>query len=53
MEDFDYINGTMLLIGTAWFTEYHEVFSTLAHICAIVLSIFGMINYIKKWKRKH
>jgi ABC-type nickel/cobalt efflux system permease component RcnA len=48
----EYIAGTVILTATSWHTELQPIFSILASLSAIILAIFGIVNYWKKWKRE-
>ena len=48
--DADYIVGSGILAAASWATAIQPYFSLAASIAAIVVSIMGIINYVKKWK---
>lgn len=48
--DADYIVGSGILAAASWATAVQPLFSIGASVAAIVLSIMGIINFIKKWK---
>jgi len=50
--DGDYIVGSGILAAASWAASVQPIFSVLASIGAIVLAIFGIVNYIKKWKKE-
>lgn len=50
--DADYIVGSGLLAAASWATAIQPYFSLGASIAAIVVSIMGIINYIKQWREK-
>ena len=50
--DSDYIIGSGILAAASWATAVQPIFSILASIAAIVLSIMGIINIIKKWRNE-
>jgi hypothetical protein len=45
------ILGTTLLAATSWAASHQAEFSIAASIGAVLLSIFGIINYIRKWRK--
>lgn len=47
------IIGTTLLAATSWASAHQAEFSIAASVAAILLSAFGIVNYIRKWKRKN
>jgi len=51
LHDSDYIVGSVTLALAAKATALQPIFSNVASLCAILLAIFGMINYIIKWKK--
>jgi hypothetical protein len=51
--DADYIVGSGILAAASWATAIQPLFSITASIAAIVVSIMGIINYIKRWKEKN
>jgi hypothetical protein len=51
-QDTNYIVGSGILAAASWATQVQPILSVLASIGAIVLAIFGIINYLKKWKRE-
>lgn len=50
--DSSYIAGSGLLAFASWATSVQPIFSVFASIGAILLAIFGIANYIKKWKQQ-
>ena len=50
--DSDYIVGSGLLAAASWATAVQPLFSIMASIAAIVLSIMGIVNFIKKWRNE-
>jgi hypothetical protein len=50
-QDGNYVIGSGMLALASWATTLQPVFSILASIAAIVLAIFGIINYLRKWKQ--
>jgi hypothetical protein len=51
--DDDYLIGSGILAAASWAETVQPIFSVIASLGAIVLAIFGMINYWKKWKREN
>jgi hypothetical protein len=51
--DSDYIIGSGTLAIASYATAVQPILSDLASIGAIVITIFGIVNYIKKWKREN
>lgn len=50
--DADYIVGSGILAAASWATAIQPYFSLMASVAAIVVSLMGIINYIKQWKEK-
>ena len=50
--DSDYIVGSGLLAAASWATAVQPLFSIMASIAAIVLSIMGIINIVRKWRNE-
>ena len=50
--DADYIVGSGILAAASWATAVQPYFSLMASVAAIVVSLMGIINYIKQWKEK-
>lgn len=48
--DADYIVGSGILAAASWATAIQPYFSLAASIAAIVVSVMGIVNYVKKWK---
>jgi len=46
------ITGTTLLTATSWASANQPWFSIAASCATIIIVIFGIINYLKKWKRE-
>ena len=45
------ITGTTLLTATSWASANQPWFSIAASCATIIIVIFGVINYLRKWKR--
>jgi len=50
--DSDYIIGSGTLAIASYATAVQPILSDLASIGAIIITIFGIVNYIKKWKKE-
>ena len=50
--DSDYIIGSGLLAAASWATAVQPIISIIASVAAIVLSIMGIINIVRKWKNE-
>ena len=50
--DADYIVGSGILAAASWATAIQPYFSLAASIAAIVVSVMGIVNYVKKWKER-
>jgi len=50
--DADYIVGSGILAAASWATAIQPYFSLAASIAAIVVSVMGIVNYVKKWKEE-
>jgi hypothetical protein len=48
----DYLIGSGILAAASWAETVQPIFSVIASLGAIVLAIFGIVNYWKKWKRE-
>lgn len=46
------ITGSTLLTATSWAASATPWFSIAASCATIIIVIFGIINYLKKWKRE-
>ena len=46
------ITGATVLTATSWAAKYQPWFSIAASCATVTIVIFGIINYIKKWKAK-
>lgn len=46
------ITGATILTATSWAAKYQPWFSIAASCATVVIVIFGIINYIRKWKTK-
>lgn len=46
------ITGSTLLTATSWASAATPWFSIAASCATITIVIFGIINYLKKWKRE-
>jgi len=47
------ITAATLLTATSWAAKYQPWFSIAASCATVIIVIFGIINYLKKWKRKY
>ena len=47
------ITGATILTATSWAAEHQPWFSIAASCATVIIVIFGIINYFKKWKRKN
>jgi len=45
------ITGTTLLTATSWASANQPWFSIAASCATIIIVIFGIINYLRKWKQ--
>ncbi len=46
------IGGSTLLTATSWAAANSPWFSIAASCATVIIVIFGIINYVKKWKAK-
>ena len=46
------ITGATVLTATSWAAKYQPGFSIAASCATVIIVIFGIINYVKKWKAK-
>jgi hypothetical protein len=46
------IGGSTFLTATSWAAANTPWFSIAASCATIIIVIFGIINYLKKWKTK-
>jgi len=46
------IGGSTFLTATSWAASATPWFSIAASCATIIIVIFGIINYLKKWKRE-
>jgi hypothetical protein len=46
------IGGSTFLTATSWAAANTPWFSIAASCATIIIVIFGIINYLKKWKRE-
>jgi hypothetical protein len=52
-QDQSFIAGATVLTATSWAATYQPMFSIAASCATVVLVLFGIINYFKKWKTKN
>ena len=45
------IVGSTLLTATSWAANNSPWFSIAASCATVIIVIFGIVNYLKKWKR--
>jgi hypothetical protein len=50
-QDQSIITGATVLTATSWAATYQPYFSIAASCGTLVLVIFGVINYLRKWKK--
>jgi hypothetical protein len=46
------ITGTTLLTATSWASANQPWFSIAASCATVIIVIFGIANYLRKWKRE-
>jgi hypothetical protein len=51
-QDQSFIAGATLLTATSWASKYQPMFSIAASCATVILVIFGVINYLKKWRNR-
>lgn len=47
------ITGATILTAASWASKYQPLFSIAASCATVLLVLFGVINYLKKWKTKN
>jgi hypothetical protein len=50
-QDQSFIAGATVLTATSWAATYQPLFSIAASCGTLVLVIFGVVNYLRKWKK--
>jgi hypothetical protein len=43
--------GATILTAASWAAKYQPLFSIAASCATVVLVLFGVINYLKKWRK--
>jgi len=51
-QDQSFIAGATVLTATSWAATYQPLFSIAASCGTLVLVIFGVVNYLKKWRNR-
>ena len=46
------IGGSTILTATSWATTNSPWFSIAASCATVIIVIFGIVNYLKKWRQQ-
>jgi hypothetical protein len=52
-QDQSLIAGATILTAASWAAKYQPLFSIAASCGTVILVLFGVINYLKKWKKEN
>jgi hypothetical protein len=50
-QDQSFIAGATVLTAASWAAKYQPLFSIAASCATVILVLFGVINYLKKWRK--